>query len=263
MTIPKDEFDPRNQDTVAWLERESNYCRGQLERGENTDYEHWQVSVGFKKKKRLAGVKQLFGDKSHCEPSRSSAVNEYVWKDSTYVEGTRFIIGKLPHRRGDPTDWENIFEAARTGNLKEIPGDVLVRYYGNIRRIGVDNLQPIGIERTVRCYWGRTGVGKSRRAWSEATLHAYPKDPRSKFWDGYRDQENVVIDEFRGDIDISHILRWFDRYPCIVEVKGSSVCLKAKLIIITSNLHPKFWYPMLDAATYDALVRRIEILELE
>jgi len=35
--------------------------------------------------------------------------------------------------------------------------------------------------------------------------------------DGYRGQEHVVFDEFRGGIDISHVLRWFDRYPVIVE----------------------------------------------
>ena len=64
-------------------------------------------------------------------------------------------------------------------------------------------------------------MGRSRSS-------SIPKDPRTKFWDGYRNQENVVIDEFRGAIDIAHILRWFDRYPVIVEVKGSSVVLSAK-----------------------------------
>jgi len=64
-------------------------------------------------------------------------------------------------------------------------------------------------------------------------------DPRSKFWDAYSGHEHVVIDEFRGGIDISHMLRWLDRYPVLVEVKGSSVCLKAGVIWITSNLHPR------------------------
>ena len=47
-------------------------------------------------------------------------------------------------------------------------------------------------------YWGPTGTGKSRRAWDEAGVEAYCKDPRTKFWDGYQVEENVVIDEFRG-----------------------------------------------------------------
>lgn len=62
-----------------------------------------------------------------------------------------------------------------------------------------------------------------------------------------------------GAIDIGHMLRWMDRYPVIVEIKGSSVVLKATTIWLTSNLHPREWYPGLDAATFDALCRRMEV----
>jgi len=31
---------------------------------------------------------------------------------------------------------------------------------------------------------------------------------------------------------------------------------------ITSNLHPKFWYPDLDKETYEALERRLKIVEI-
>lgn len=115
------------------------------------------------------------------------------------------------------------------------------------------------MERTIHVFWGRTNSGKSERAWGEAGLAAYPKDPRTKFWDGYQSQKHVVIDEFRGSIDISHLLRWFDRYPVIVEIKGSSTCLVATTIWVTSNLDPRLWYPDLDQETLAALLRRIKI----
>lgn len=120
-------------------------------------------------------------------------------------------------------------------------------------------MAPVGIERTVTVYWGRTGTGKSRRAWNEAGLDAYPKDPRTKFWDGYRAHKHVVMDEFRGGIDIAHLLRWFDRYPVVVEVKGSSVVLAATNIWITSNVDPREWFPGLDEETLAALLRRLNI----
>lgn len=72
----------------------------------------------------------------------------------------------------------------------------------------------------------------------------------------------MVIDEFRGGIDIAHLLRWLDRYPVIVEVKGSSVVLKAKKIWITSNLNPEQWYEGLDQATTQALLRRLNVTHL-
>jgi len=40
---------------------------------------------------------------------------------------------------------------------------------------------------------GKLFINFSKRAWEEAGLHAYSKDPRSKWWDGYRAQEHVII----------------------------------------------------------------------
>ena len=151
---------------------------------------------------------------------------------------------------------------AKAGDFEAIDKSILVPYYSAIKRIRSDNLQPIAIERRVEVFWGRTGSGKSRRAWQEGGLASYPKDPRTKFWDGYSGQQNVIMDEFRGGIDISHILRWTDRYPVIVEVKGSSTVLLATHIWITSNIHPNDWYPDLDQETKLALLRRLEIIEI-
>jgi hypothetical protein len=115
------------------------------------------------------------------------------------------------------------------------------------------------MERTCRVYWGPTGTGKSRRAWKEAGMEAFPKDPNTKFWCGYQGQKAVVIDEFRGAISISHLLRWLDRYPVMVEIKGSALPFAAEQIWITSNLDPRQWYPDLDQETTDALMRRLDI----
>jgi len=74
-------------------------------------------------------------------------------------------------------------------------------------------------------------------------------------------ERNIVIDEFRGGIDISHLLRWLDRYPVRVEIKGSSRPLVGEKIWITSNLEPAWWYPDCDQQTKDALMRRLTITE--
>jgi len=234
------------------------YAVGQRECGAS-GYQHWQFVVNLPKPQRLSAVKKFVSNECHWEPCRSERAEEYCQKSDTAIEGTQFKLGTKRMQRGDSKDWQAVWDASVSGQLELIPCDIRVRNYNSIRRIGSDYLKPIGIEREVVVYWGATGVGKSRRAWDEATFDAYPKDPRSKFWDGYRDQEHVVIDEFRGGIDISHMLRWLDRYPTIVEIKGSSVVLKAKKIWITSNLDPRLWYPDLDADTTQALLRRLTI----
>lgn len=220
---------------------------------------HWQIVICTASNCRISRIKSIFGEGIHAELTRSAAAREYVWKDDTAIPTTRFELGSLPLNRSSKSDWQSILDAARLGKFDEIPPDVLVRHYGSIKRIRQDNLQPVAMERVVHVFWGRTGLGKSRRAWAEAGLDAYPKDPRSKFWDGYCSQPHVVIDEFRGGIDIAHLLRWLDRYPVIVEVKGSSTCLVATKIWITSNLAPTDWYPDIDSDTRDALLRRLNV----
>jgi len=241
-----------------------DYIRGQLELGESTGYAHWQLMVVTRNKNRPSFLKRIWPS-AHIESSRSAALRDYVWKDDTAVDGSRFELGVEPQRRQRRElqrrghDWEAIYASARIGDLAAIPAHVRVTSYNVLKRIRADHLEPVGQTKTVKVFYGAPGTGKSRQAWEEAGFSAYPKDPRSKFWDGYQEHENVVIDEFRGGIDIAHMLRWLDRYPVIVEVKGASVCLAAKNIWITSNLHPKDWYPGLDEDTLGALLRRLEV----
>lgn len=140
-----------------------------------------------------------------------------------------------------------------------IPADIRVNSYRTLRAISADYARPAAMERTCNVYIGATGTGKSKRAWDEAGMDAYCKDPNSKFWCGYFGQRNVVIDEFRGRIDVSHLLRWLDRYPVNVEIKGSSVPLHCESFWITTNLELDDWYPELDQETRDALKRRLKI----
>lgn len=169
----------------------------------------------------------------------------------------------MPIKRNSKQDWQRVWDLAVAGDLESVPVDIRVPHYRTLQRISSDYCKPVAMVRTGIVFWGKTGTGKSRRAWDEAGLDAYPKDPRSKWWDGYRGEEHVVIDEFRGTIDVSHLLRWLDRYPFRMEIKCSHVVPKFKKIWITSNLDPRLWYPDLDEDTKAALMRRLEITHFD
>lgn len=250
-TIPHECFTP-------FLPPGISYIRGQLERGETTGYLHWQLVLHCTRPSTVTALRNILGP-HHYERTRSSAALQYVWKSDTAVDGTRFQLGQQPFKRNDPLDWNRVWESAVRGDLSAIPADIRVRNYNSLRRIHADHATANAIERQVFVFWGKTGTGKSLRAWEEAGLDAYPKDPRTKWWDGYTGQNHVVMDEFRGCVDIAHLLRWFDRYPVLVEVKGASTPLKATKIWITSNISPDNWYVDLDSETKAALRRRLQV----
>lgn len=240
---------------TPYLPKECQWIKGQLERGSDTGYLHWQCVVAFPKKVSFFKVKEIFGNSIHIEATKSAAANEYSFKEDTRV-GHQFELGHLAMKRNCSKDWEDVWTNAQSGDLSKIPADIRVRCYTTLKKIHVDSLQPTANTKEVYVFWGKTGTGKSKRAWEEATFDAYPKDPCTKWWCGYSGQENVVLDEFRGQIGISHLLRWFDRYPTVVETKGSATVFRAKRIWITSNLSPDEWYPDLDEETRLALRRR-------
>lgn len=254
-TIPYQDFTPYPVPGTSWI-------RGQLELGAG-GFLHWQILVAFSQKKSLRQLCSILGTRGHYELSRSERAADYVWKEDTRVEGTQFEFGCKPIQRNDPIQWEEVWDNARRGNLLAIPPQIRVQSYRTLRAISSDFAQPVGMVRTCNVYWGATGTGKSRRAWDEAGVDAYPKDPRTKFWCGYFGQANVIIDEFRGGIDVAHLLRWLDRYPVSVEIKGSSIPLAASTIWITSNVNPRNWYPELDHETLNALLRRLNITHFD
>jgi len=255
LTIPFHEY-------VPYLPSQIKYIRGQLERGAE-GYLHWQVVVALVRKSRLRGIQQIFGTIGHYEPTRSDAALRYVWKEDSRIPGTQFELGARPLNHASRADWDQVRRLAATGEHDDIPSDIYVRCVHQIRTIAKDHLRAPAMLRTCTVYWGTTGTGKSRRAWEEATMEAFPKNPNTKFWDGYRGDEHVVIDEFRGRINISYLLQWLDRYPVIVEIKGSATVLRAKHIWITSNLDPRLWYPDEDQDTVDALMRRLTITHFQ
>ncbi|ARD71303.1 putative replication initiator protein [Diporeia-associated CRESS-DNA virus LH481] len=253
LTIPRESFVPYLPPGIA-------YIKGQMEIGAS-GYNHWQIIAICDRSRRLSWIRSIFGN-FHAELTRSVAAEQYVWKDETAVVGTRFELGSKPIRRNAKKDWDAIWSSACSGDILAIPSDVRIRCYSTLKRIRADYLEPVSMVRSCTVFWGPTGTGKSMRSWNEAGLQAYPKDPNTKFWCGYSGQEHVVIDEFRGKIDISHLLRWLDRYPVRVELKGASFPLMATKYWITSNLHPREWYPEIDAYTYDALERRLNIINI-
>lgn len=256
LTIPVADWSPPIvlPDDMQWI-------RGQAEEGGQTGYRHWQVLVAWKKKASIRKCQSVFGSRGHYELARSQAAADYVWKEDTRIEGTQFEHGHRPICRNSKPDWDLIWTAAKSGDMEAIPANLRVCHYRTLKQIAAD-YQPVpSVERQCSVFFGRTGSGKSRRAWEEAGSNVYCKDPRSKFWCGYNGEQHIVVDEFRGGIDVSHVLRWLDRYPCRVEVKGGSRPLLATKFWFTSNIPPSRWWPELDQETMDAVLRRMTVEE--
>jgi hypothetical protein len=112
----------------------------------------------------------------------------------------------------------------------------------------------------VSWYWGEPGVGKSKEAY-RIMPEAYRKEAKNKWWCGYALERQVVMDDYAEEcVDLNYLLRWFDRYPCLVETKGAYMPLHADDWIITSNKHPEEIFR--ENSQVDALLRRIKVTHM-
>lgn len=116
-TVPVDDWSPSLPEGVA-------YIKGQKETGVDSGYIHWQFLFYLSRKGSLASVKALFPRTGHYELTRSDAAENYVWKDDTRVPDSQFELGTKPFVRSRKTDWDQVWNAARSGDFMVIPANV-------------------------------------------------------------------------------------------------------------------------------------------
>ena len=86
---------------------------------------------------------------------------------------------------------------------------------------------------------------------------AYKWHANEKWFDGYKGQKRLVIDEFRdSQMTCASLLKYLDVYKLKLEIKGSHTWAKWDEVFITSNINPEEWYRGVPEATRAALFRR-------
>lgn len=238
------------------------YCIGQREVSDAEDpYEHFHYAICFKQQKRIVTIKKIFPFWNFKPITDIDGAIVYVTKLENRVPDSLIELGDKPTVRSSARDWDAIKEKAKAGDLDSIDSSVFVGHYNNLKRIRSDYVTPPRRDNvTFHIFWGLTGSGKSFRAYSEATQDEetpYFKSSSNKWWDGYRGEQNVVVDEFEGKISVDHILRWVNWMPCLVETKGGTIPLRAVNFWFTSNINPLSWWKELPKSQEEAFSRRI------
>lgn len=213
---------------------------------------HLQGYVEFKHRKGLGGVKDTGKGfaRAHLEirrGTRNQAIS-YCQKDRNFDEYGRHVEETAPAK----ITKEELRELALEGGSRAVANDPRATLH-NIRtaRILLEEIEPprsADEPIIVHWYFGKTGIGKSRRARFEAELEfgqdeVYRKADPSKWFNGYDRHKAVIIDDFRDSWwYFTEILRLLDRYPTQVEVKGGMRQWVPRKIWVTSAHSPRSMY---------------------
>lgn len=249
------------------------YAVYQLECGESTRRAHWQIYLCLGRSRRMPFLTGVWPG-SHWEARRGSheQAKEYCSKEDTRIDGP-WTYGVEPEsRQGTRTDLACLRDALQSGESdrelwrREDTFSAMLKYHKSIP-LARNALSPYQERRMPRLYilWGAPGTGKSARCQAYATeLEQTPyrvASPMGKgmpvWWDGYIDQEFIIVDDFYGWIQFTKVIKLCDRYEERVDYRGGSTVFRGTIICITSNIPPERWWPNIPTERYGALQRRI------
>lgn len=266
-TVPKGDPEAQfwlNPNTLEHIE----YIKLQEEKGHgNTAYEHFQVYLCLKEKKRLTWLKKHIHPRAHWEKKLGTVAEaiDYVSKEDTRVPGgITFEYGERPKEQNEAAteaaaanrirekddiqlQAQDILQQMNEGKFipwSQIPADVQMKngFLTAYKMACKDMVGPERPDLKIITLIGPPGCGKSY-----AISKLFPRAAKwlkgnSGDWFCNAKSDVLVFEEFSGQVPLQNMLKYLDPYPLALEVKGGTEPAMYRLVIITSNTSPDDWY---------------------
>lgn len=263
-------FDISAIDKLRGVEDERvRYLIFQHERGGTTGRDHLQGYVEFRNTVRIAQAQRILGiEGGHLEPRRGTRAQaiDYCRKEETRVAGP-WEVGQADLQPGKRNDLLEIKSRLDQGaSSKDISDEFFGSWVRHHRSFDLyrELHSSVPVRRDIRTFvlWGPSGTGKTHRAVGHRPddhwiLNRPATANQPLYFDGYRGEGCLIIDEFYGWIRYDFLLRILDCYRLELQCRGRYSNAKWTQVFLTSNVSPERWYPALDAERLPALMRRL------
>lgn len=264
--MSSNDFQKRNYVFTAWSKRDleplidlSKYIIYGKEICPETHRLHYQGYMQLHNKLRLRTLVKLVPG-PHYEPQMGTVQQaiDYCKKDNDFTEHGEVT---LPKQR---TDLKLASKFCKENTMKDFAEEYpteFIRYnkgFTNLKQLFPSQERNWPMD--VRCYWGPTRTGKTRKVYDDFDTTDIYKVPQSKtnvwFTPKYQGQTVCLFDDFDpSTMSIQYFLNITDRYPMEVEIKGGFTEFTSAVIIFTSNSNPELWYQC-DQHIHDAFMAR-------
>lgn len=250
-------------------EHDHKYYVYQIEQGESGTV-HLQGMMYFGNPRVWGPLKTLF-PLAHIEACKDvQACIKYCTKEKTRVRGP-YEGGVMPEQ-GKRCDLHELHEKIKSGEkVLNIRQDNPIHYHQYGRTL--NQLESDAYNMNIRnsmtegvWIFGSTGKGKSHMARELCKGSIYIHNLEDKgWWDNYKQQDNVIIDDFRGEIKYNELLKLVDKWEHSVIKRGQEpIQFTSKAIIITSSLPPhKVYKNRVIEDSLDQLKRRFIVWDID
>ena len=236
-----EEFSPENEpQMIPSVMKYLVYGRERAETGQC----HYQGFVQLWKKQKMHQVKDYIEGNPHVELMRgnSKEAAAYCRKEGDFEEFGEFTDTEGGRKKGTRKErCGKMLKAIESGEksmvqlIHEEPDEL--KY---IKLLG-EFIPPRRDPAKVLYLWGESGKGKTystQKVLNECGLTYFKKPPGNKWFDGYRQQDVLIMEEFTSCLCLTSFLSLCDPEPPVQEVKGGHVSITSKWIIILTNINP-------------------------
>lgn len=223
-------------------------------KGDNETF-HTHIFVVYKMARTFKTIKDL-NPRAHIEKCKGNIDSNITYFQDHHDLDTFYEYGDRP-KQGKRNDIHDATELIKNGaTMREVAIDhpvAFVKYHRGFTAFKSCMYKHRDSKPTVIWYYGATGTGKTRSAVEKSSSH-YIKD-HTQWWDGYEQQDVIIIDDFDGKWPYRDFLRLLDRYKYQGQMKGTYIPINSKFIIITCEFHPNHIY---HGSQYAQVRRRID-----
>lgn len=248
---------------------------------------HTHIYVYFENAVYFSTLKKRFCT-AHIEQAKGSSQEnrDYIRKEGRYIDSdkkeTNIIetfeeYGEMPldKKAKNKSVSEDVYDmlesgctvaeiirrhpsyATKTSSLEQARQTILEEKFENIRR-----------EVETFYIYGDTGTGKTRSIMDKyGYSNVYKITNYEHPFDGYKDEDIILFDEYRSSLPIGDFLQYLDCYPCRLPARYHDKVACYTKIFIISNIPLSQQYKNIQIEqpqTYNALIRRIsEITKFE
>lgn len=222
---------------------------------ERAGRDHLQGYIELTRGQRLSWLKRNISSTAHFASRRGTQAQAiaYSKKDDTRVTGPWELGTPTESRQGERADLAELVERVRGGErirslIDTMPYTIAryTRFYDILTGVSRPTRScPLSVD----LFYGDTGLGKTRAVYTmyEDSPHFYRVNAtQNNLWfDGYDLHKYCLIDDFAGaasHVSVSMLLQLLDRYPIQLQRKGGHVWWMPVHVIVTTNIHPWYWY---------------------
>lgn len=260
--------------SMPWNEKTMDYLVYGNEVGDSGTPHH-QGFVIFKASRRLSQLTDIIQAHYSVANGTNQQAADYCKKDGDYKEFGIMPIDRAENMKkqqpggakANHDKWREINDKAKAGDLEFIDQKypkVFNTSYRNIKQMRTDYMKRKPDLDSVCGTWyhGTSNVGKTTLI-SKLYPGAYLKRAQNKWFDGYNDEDVVVVD----DLDKTHtymayeLKKLADAFCYMVEVKNDSRYIRPKKCVVTSQYTiEQIWFG--EPETIVALKRRFNVIEV-